>query len=60
MEPGLQKGMPIVVADVGACGGSCWHTAPTPARSTFSRGFVVTFSDPDGNTWALQELPPWP
>jgi uncharacterized glyoxalase superfamily protein PhnB len=22
-------------------------------------GRFVTFSDPDGNTWALQELPSW-
>ena len=20
---------------------------------------VLTFSDPDGNTWALQQVPPW-
>jgi uncharacterized glyoxalase superfamily protein PhnB len=23
-------------------------------------GLFVTFSDPDGNTWALQQLPPRP
>jgi uncharacterized glyoxalase superfamily protein PhnB len=22
-------------------------------------GRFVFFSDPDGNTWSLQELPPW-
>jgi uncharacterized glyoxalase superfamily protein PhnB len=22
-------------------------------------GSFVTFSDPDGNTWALQQVPPW-
>ncbi len=22
-------------------------------------GSFVTFSNPDGNTWALQQVPPW-
>ena len=44
MPPGSQKGVQVVVADVDV---QPW-------------GSFVTFSDPDGNTWALQQLPPRP
>ena len=61
MPPGSQKGVQVVVADVGAA-----------RRELIARGVqasdvdvqpwgsFVTFSDPDGNTWALQQLPPRP
>jgi catechol 2,3-dioxygenase-like lactoylglutathione lyase family enzyme len=58
MEPGSQRGAMIVVADV-----------TTAREKLLARGVeasdidvqpwgsFVRFSDPDGNTWALQELP---
>jgi len=59
MAPGSQKGLQIVVAD-----------ADQARRQLLERGVEVSeideqpwglfvyFSDPDGNTWALQQIPP--
>jgi catechol 2,3-dioxygenase-like lactoylglutathione lyase family enzyme len=59
MPPGSQQGIQVVVEDV-----------ETARRELIDRGVkasevdvqpwgsFVTFSDPDGNTWALQQLPP--
>ena len=56
MTPGSQKGLQVVVADVASA-----------RRELIARGVAasdvdvqpwgsfVTFSDPDGNTWALQQ-----
>jgi catechol 2,3-dioxygenase-like lactoylglutathione lyase family enzyme len=61
MQPGSQKGLQMVVADVRAI-----------REELFKRGLDISeidvqpwgsfayFSDPDGNTWSLQELPPRP
>ena len=61
MPPGSQKGVQVVVADVDAA-----------RRDLIARGVAasdvdvqpwgsfVTFSDPDGNTWSLQQVPPRP
>jgi catechol 2,3-dioxygenase-like lactoylglutathione lyase family enzyme len=58
MPPGSQKGVQVVVEDV-----------ETARRELIGRGVAaseidvqpwgsfVTFSDPDGNTWALQQIP---
>lgn len=61
MQPGSQKGVQIVVGDVEAArhelvgrGVSASDVAVTPW------GSFVTFSDPDGNTWSLQQVPPRP
>ena len=60
MPPGSQKGVQMVVEDVA-----------TARQELISRGVqasevdeqpwgsFVYFADPDGNTWALQQLPPW-
>jgi len=60
MPPGSQQGVQVVVDDV-----------ETARRELIGRGVgvsdidvqpwgsFVTFADPDGNTWALQQLPPW-
>ena len=57
MTPGSQKGLQVVVADVEAA-----------RRELIARGVAasdvdvqpwgsfVTFADPDGNTWALQQV----
>jgi uncharacterized glyoxalase superfamily protein PhnB len=59
MELGSQKGLQIVVADV-----------EQARRQLVERGVEVSeiddqpwgrfvyFADPDGNTWALQQIPP--
>jgi predicted enzyme related to lactoylglutathione lyase len=61
MPPGSQKGVQVVVADV-----------ETARQQLIANGVNATdvdvqpwgsfayFSDPDGNTWALQQLPPRP
>jgi catechol 2,3-dioxygenase-like lactoylglutathione lyase family enzyme len=58
MPAGSQKGLQVVVADI-----------QTARRELIARGVAasevdvqpwgsfVTFSDPDGNTWSLQQLP---
>lgn len=58
MPPGSQKGVQIVVADADAAlselrsrGVEASEVDPQPW------GRFVYFSDPDGNSWALQELP---
>ncbi|HEY3337599.1 MAG TPA: glyoxalase superfamily protein [Propionicimonas sp.] len=59
MVPGSQKGIQIVVADAEAA-----HAALVAKGVEASDiddqpwGRFVYFSDPDGNAWALQQLPP--
>ncbi|MEV7649649.1 glyoxalase superfamily protein [Arthrobacter sp. NPDC089319] len=59
MAPGSQQGLQMVVADAAAArqeligrgvGASDVDEQPW--------GHFVYFSDPDGNTWSLQQLPP--
>jgi catechol 2,3-dioxygenase-like lactoylglutathione lyase family enzyme len=60
MMPGAVKGLHLVVKDVGAA------RAALAARGValseiveYPRGIKFAFfSDPDGNTWELQEIPP--
>ena len=61
MPAGSQKGVQVVVADVAAArqkliarGVQASDVDPQPW------GSFVTFNDPDGNTWSLQQLPPRP
>jgi catechol 2,3-dioxygenase-like lactoylglutathione lyase family enzyme len=61
MAPGSQKGVQVVVADVRAARQQLLaHGVDTSDVDVQPWGSFVTFSDPDGNTWALQELPPRP
>ena len=61
MPPGSQKGVQVVVADVGAARQQLLaHGVGASDVDVQPWGSFVTFSDPDGNTWALQELPPRP
>jgi catechol 2,3-dioxygenase-like lactoylglutathione lyase family enzyme len=60
MPPGSQRGVQVVVEDAEAArqeligrGVRASDVAVQPW------GSFVTFSDPDGNTWSLQQLPPW-
>jgi catechol 2,3-dioxygenase-like lactoylglutathione lyase family enzyme len=70
MQPGSQKRLELVVSDIDAAredligrgvevsepfhidGGRA--PGPDPARASY--GTYATFSDPDGNTWLLQEV----
>jgi catechol 2,3-dioxygenase-like lactoylglutathione lyase family enzyme len=59
MPPGSQKGVQVVVDDVTAArrdlAGRGVEVSEVDVQPW---GSFVTFSDPDGNTWALQQLPP--
>jgi uncharacterized glyoxalase superfamily protein PhnB len=60
MTPGSQKGVQVVVADVGAARqGLIERGVQVSEVDVQPWGSFVTFSDPDGNTWTLQQLPPW-
>lgn len=58
MEPGSQKGIQIVVPDADAAREQL-TTAGVNASEIDEQdwGRFVYFADPDGNTWALQQLP---
>jgi catechol 2,3-dioxygenase-like lactoylglutathione lyase family enzyme len=61
MAPGSQRGVQVVVADVAAARDSLIaHGVPASDIDVQPWGSFVTFADPDGNTWALQQLPPRP
>lgn len=60
MAPGSQKGVQIVVEDVKAARQQLIaHGVQASDVDVQPWGSFVTFSDPDGNTWALQQLPAW-
>jgi catechol 2,3-dioxygenase-like lactoylglutathione lyase family enzyme len=59
MPPGSQKGVQVVVADVEAARRELIaHDVQASEVEVHPWGSFVTFSDPDGNTWALQQVPP--
>ncbi len=58
MAPGSQKGVQVVVEDVEAARQHLiTNGVPVSEVDVQPWGSFVTFSDPDGNTWALQQLP---
>jgi catechol 2,3-dioxygenase-like lactoylglutathione lyase family enzyme len=58
MEPGSQRGVQVVVEDVAAARQHLIaNGVAASAVDVQPWGSFVTFSDPDGNTWALQQLP---
>jgi catechol 2,3-dioxygenase-like lactoylglutathione lyase family enzyme len=60
MPPGSQKGVQVVVADVEAARQDLLaHGVQASDVDVQPWGSFVTFSDPDGNTWSLQQLPQW-
>ncbi|HKA95694.1 MAG TPA: glyoxalase superfamily protein [Streptosporangiaceae bacterium] len=61
MPPGSQKGVQVVVADVAAAR-EALIARGVQASGVDAQpwGSFVRFSDPDGNTWSLQQLPPRP
>jgi catechol 2,3-dioxygenase-like lactoylglutathione lyase family enzyme len=58
MPPGSQKGVQMVVADVGRARQELMaHNVAASDIDVQPWGSFVTFADPDGNTWSLQQLP---
>ena len=59
MAPGSQKGVQVVVEDVAAAREQLIGRGVQASDIDVQPwGSFVTFSDPDGNTWALQQVPP--
>jgi predicted enzyme related to lactoylglutathione lyase len=59
MPPGSQKGVQVVVEDVEAARRKLVDNGVQASDVDVQPwGSFVFFSDPDGNTWALQQLPP--
>ena len=60
MAPGSQKGVQMVVADADA---ARQHLVDNGVEASEVQdmpwGRFVSFQDPDGNTWMLQQLPDW-
>jgi catechol 2,3-dioxygenase-like lactoylglutathione lyase family enzyme len=58
MTPGSQRGVQVVVEDVDAARQHLIANGVTASEVDVQPwGSFVTFSDPDGNTWSLQQLP---
>jgi predicted enzyme related to lactoylglutathione lyase len=60
MPPGSQKGVQMVVADAAAAREQLVsHGVEASEIDEQPWGKFVYFADPDGNTWSIQQLPPW-
>lgn len=58
MAPGSQRGVQVVVADVEAARRQLLANGVDASDVDVQPwGSFVRFSDPDGNTWALQQIP---
>jgi catechol 2,3-dioxygenase-like lactoylglutathione lyase family enzyme len=58
MAPGSQLGLQMVVADAEAARAELVERGVAASDVDVQPwGSFVTFADPDGNTWSLQELP---
>ena len=58
MPPGSQKGVQMTVANAAAAREALIDRGVDASEIDVQPwGNFVTFSDPDGNTWSLQELP---
>jgi len=59
MPPGSQQGVMMVVEDVAAAREQLIGKGVKASEIDVQPwGSFVTFGDPDGNTWSLQQLPP--
>lgn len=59
MPVGSQKGLQLVVADIEAAHEHLTSRGVEVSEiQDFPWGRFVFFSDPDGNSWAVQQLPP--
>ena len=58
-EPGSVKGMQLVVSDINAARAELVERGVDVSEvHEFPWGSFVFFNDPDGNAWAVQQLPP--
>ena len=58
MAPGSQRGIQVVVDDAAAARAQLMAQGVDASEvDVQSWGSFVTFADPDGNRWSLQELP---
>ena len=61
MAPGSQKGLQLVVADIEAAQRELrGRGVETSEINDMPWGRFIFFSVPDGNSWAVQQLPPRP
>jgi predicted enzyme related to lactoylglutathione lyase len=61
MEPGSVEGLQLVVSDIDAARAELVERGVEVGDvQEFDWGKFVYFSDPDGNSWAVQQLPPRP
>ncbi|MEV4619645.1 glyoxalase superfamily protein [Asanoa sp. NPDC049573] len=59
MAPGSQKGLQVVVADAARAREELVSKGVDASEVDEQPwGLFVYFADPDGNTWALQQIPP--
>ena len=59
-EPGSVRGMQLVVSDIEAARAELvGRGIEVGDVQDFPWGRFVFFQDPDGNAWAVQEVPPW-
>src|SRR5262249_5283954 len=59
MPPGSLKGLQLVVSDINAARAQLVNRGVEVSEvQRFDWGSFVFFSDPDGNKWAVQQLPP--
>jgi catechol 2,3-dioxygenase-like lactoylglutathione lyase family enzyme len=61
MAPGSQKGLQLVVDDIEAARDDLrGRGVQTTDVDDMPWGRFIFFSDPDGNAWAVQQIPPRP
>jgi predicted enzyme related to lactoylglutathione lyase len=59
MQPGSVRGLQLVVADINAARAELVERGVEVGEvQNFPWGSFVVFSDPDGNGWAVQAIPP--
>ncbi len=59
MSPGSQQGLQLVVNDIEAARVElAGRGVEVSDVQRFPWGYFVFFTDPDGNSWAVQEIPP--
>ena len=58
MEPGSVQGLQLVVSDIEAARAELVERGVDVSEvQVFAWGSFVFFSDPDGNGWAVQQIP---
>ena len=59
MQPGSVKGLQLVVSDINAAREELIKRGVEVSEvRNFDWGSFVFFSDPDGNSWSVQQMPP--